>query len=206
MSPKFVFAALEEKLGDKKPGHMLHMMSVLEQEGPAFAERPVSTLLGSIPHFPLIHLVSQHCILRMCSVSSVQVALLCPGRALSVAFFPGWGTACKVIPLLFAGGSHAREQVQHSEKTMPLQMALHNFFLGRGGDMPAVHRLAILSPAGDIEHILTQMDILRYMNDRHGSDPAASKTLDEAGVSSIVLLYTPLSVFNPLTGLLHVSR
>ena len=81
-----------------------------------------------------------------------------------------------------AGASKAREQVQHSERSMPLQMAVHNFFVGRGADMPAVHRLAILDQSGDIEHILTQMDILKFMHDRHASDAAASKTLLEAGV------------------------
>lgn len=64
---------------------------------------------------------------------------------------------------------------------MPLQMAVHNFFVGRGGDMPGVHRLAILSPTGEIEHILTQMDILKFIVDRHGTDKVASKTLEESG-------------------------
>ena len=41
-------AAIEEKLDSKHNASMLHMMAVLEQEGPAFAERPISTLLGSI--------------------------------------------------------------------------------------------------------------------------------------------------------------
>jgi hypothetical protein len=80
-----------------------------------------------------------------------------------------------------AGGTHARELVHHSERNMPLQMAVHNFFVGRGADMPAVHRLAILAPKGEIEHILTQMDILKFMHDRHASDAAAMKTLEEAG-------------------------
>jgi hypothetical protein len=41
-----VLAAIEEKLETKRH-NMLHMMAVLEQEGPAFAERAISTILGS---------------------------------------------------------------------------------------------------------------------------------------------------------------
>lgn len=37
-------AAIEDKLQGK---NMLHMMAVLEQEGPAFAERQLSTLVGA---------------------------------------------------------------------------------------------------------------------------------------------------------------
>lgn len=43
--------ALDEKLEAKHHANMLHMMSVLEQEGPAFAERPISTLLGKLMCF-----------------------------------------------------------------------------------------------------------------------------------------------------------
>lgn len=81
-----------------------------------------------------------------------------------------------------AGDSKAGEQVQHSERNMPLKMAVHNFFVGRGADMPAVHRLAILSPSGEIEHILTQTDVLKFVHDRYGTDKIASKTLEESGV------------------------
>lgn len=40
-------AAINEKQEPKHQANMLHMMAVLEQEGPALAERSVSTLFGS---------------------------------------------------------------------------------------------------------------------------------------------------------------
>ena len=70
---------------------------------------------------------------------------------------------------------------------MPLQTAVHNFFVGRGADMPAVHRVAVLDQAGSIEHILTQMDVLTFIHDRHACDGAASQTLEEAGAPRLAI-------------------
>jgi hypothetical protein len=66
---------------------------------------------------------------------------------------------------------------------MPLQTAVHNFFVGRGGDMPAIHRLAMLNPEGDIDHILTQMDILKFIHDRCAGESAAHQTLEQSGAA-----------------------
>lgn len=85
-------------------------------------------------------------------------------------------------PCAAAVGAQGREQVKHSERSMPLQTAVHNFFVGRGGDMPAIHRLAILNEGSQIEHIITQMDILKFMHDRYAGVPAVQQTIEQAGV------------------------
>jgi hypothetical protein len=63
---------------------------------------------------------------------------------------------------------------------MLLQEAVAKYFVGAGGLLP-VHRIALFDSAGNIDTVISQMDVVRYIYARSPDTAWCKATLAESG-------------------------